>query len=364
MKVLLATNHLWSFTGSELNLIGLARALAARGHDVACCAVFLSPVMCAGLRHTGPRVLADGERELADFAPDAAFCQHHTAAAMVRAQLPMVPMLLAHLGVEPELEQAPLLDCGVGVHLAISEETRDALIAQNLPADRMRIFRNAIDTRILDAQENTAPKRDAILFSYKLSREATSLIEAATHGFGITLDPSSLTGLGWHDPAEVGRRLRAARLVFASGRCALEAAVAGAAVVVLGPKGLDGALTSATWRTLAEANFSGRRHAMALTAESLRQAISDALEADVAAMRRQLRAEFGLEGRCEELEALLSACPPPALNARDLALNQRLSRLLHEQRSMAVRQIELERSGGLSRWWNRLIRRGMPRGGA
>jgi len=310
--------------------------------------------MRAGLQDVSLRLLAPGEQELADFAPEAAFCQHHPAASMVREQLPRVPMLLAHLGVEPELEQAPLLNCGTGVHLAISEETRDALIAQNLPAERIRIFRNAIDIRMLEAGENAASRRGAVVFSYKLSADVTSLIATATGGFDITLDGCSLTGLGRHDPAEVARRLRAARLVFASGRCALEAAVAGAAVVVLGPTGLDGALTAATWRTLAEANFSGRRHAMVLTAESLRNAIADALQSDVQDTRRQLRAEFGLERRGEELEALLSACPPPVLTARDLALNQRFSRLLREQRSMAIRQSELERRAAPDGWWTRL----------
>jgi hypothetical protein len=355
VKILFATNHFWDYTGSELNLIGLSRALAARGHEVACHALFITPRMRAGIQGMGLRLVA--KDELAAFAPDAVFCQHHSAAAMVRGRLPHAPMVLAHLGVEPELEQAPLVDCGVGLHLAISEEVRDALIAQKVPAEKIRIFRNAIDTSVLDARRDPGARQAALLFSYKLSSEVSSLISSVTAQFGMALDSSSLATHGLQKPAEVAARLGAARLVFASGRSALEAALSGAAVVVLGPKGLDGALTAATWRTLAESNFSGRRHASALTPESVRQAMSESLQSDVEATRTQLHAEFGLDGRAENLERLLSASRPPAMSGSDLAIVRRLSRLLDEQRALAIQQSGLEQPANRARWWSQLVPR-------
>lgn len=357
MKILFVTNHLWDYTGSELNLIGLARAMAARGHEVACHAIFIAPRMLAGIQEMGIRVLAEPDGALVEFAPDAIFCQHHSSAAMVRSRLPLVPIVLAHLGVEPELEQAPLLDCGVGLHLAISEEMQDALISQNVPASRIRIFRNAVDASLQDAKGDRPARSEVLLFSYKLANDASALIAAAAKELGMALDIDSLTRRGEQNPATIAARLRTARLVFASGRSALEAAISGAAVVVVGPKGLDGALTAATWRHLAAANFSGRRRAIPLTRESVRQAIDDALQSDVEATGMQLHAEFSLYRRAEELEMLLSAPPPPALAARDLALNARLSQLLHEQRWMAVHQRQLEQQADRTSWWRRLLRR-------
>ena len=129
----------------QLNLIGLARAMAARGHEVACYAQFVTPLMRSAIADLGLRVLEDVQGELDRFAPDAIFCQHHPVASILRSRLPTPPLLLAHLGVEPEIEQAPLLECGASVHLAISEEMRDALIAQEVPMEKIVVFRNAVD---------------------------------------------------------------------------------------------------------------------------------------------------------------------------------------------------------------------------
>jgi len=73
VRILLGTNHLWSYTGSELNLVGLARAMAAR--------------------------------------------QHHPVATILRSRLPTHPLLLAHLGVEPEIDRAPLQEFGASAYL-------------------------------------------------------------------------------------------------------------------------------------------------------------------------------------------------------------------------------------------------------
>lgn len=367
MKILFATNHFWNYTGSELNLVGLARAMAARGHEVACHAFIVSPAMGANLQAMGLRLLPEEDGVLTQFEPDAVFCQHHSMAAMVRARLPTLPMVLAHLGVEVELEQSPLIDAGVGLHLAISEEMRDRLVAQGVPSDKVRIFRNAIDNSLYLHEAGAGARQEALLFSYKLREEATSLIATVTQGFGMTLDTSSLTTHGVQAPAAVAARLGAAGLVFASGRSALEAAMGGAAVVVLGPKGLDGALTSQTWRTLAQANFSGRRHRLALTAEPLRQAIAQALQSDIEATQAAVRAEFSLDARAEELETLLRALPNSGLSARELELNRRLSQLLRDQKLLAMqqrdadreleRELERQRQERIAPWWWRMLHR-------
>lgn len=367
MKILFATNHFWNYTGSELNLIGLARAMATRGHEVACLALIVSPTMRENVQAMGLRLLADDGQALAQFAPDAVFCQHHSSAAVVRAHLPAIPMVLAHLGVELELEQAPLINSGVGLHLAISEEMRDRLVAQGVPPGKIKIFRNAIDSSLHRHEADPGAKLQAVLFSYKLRQEATSLIASVTQGFGLTLDTSSLTTHGVQAPAAVAARLGAARLVFASGRSALEAAMGGAAVVVLGPSGLDGALTAQTWRTLAQANFSGRRHALAIAEAPLRDAIAHALHSDINATRAVLRAEFSLDSRADELEALFPSITAPALDERQLELNRRFSQLLRDQRLLAMQQrdadrqleneLERQRQDRIAPWWWRILHR-------
>lgn len=366
MKILFATNHFWHYTGSELNLIGMARAMAERGHEVACVAQVVSPLMRSGLQSIGLRLLEAQGEAVAKFAPDVAFCQHHSSAALVRSRLPAVPMVLAHLGVEPELEQAPLLDCGVGLHLAISEEVRGQLLSQGIPDGSIRIFRNAIDTSLLQGGSDAAGRQDVLLFSYKLRPEGTSLLASVVQEFGMNLDAAALTTHGVALPADIAARLGRARLVFASGRSALEAAMSGAAVIILGPKGLDGPLTAHTWRDLALCNFSGRRHGHALAAEPLRKAVAEALQSDVAATRDELQAAFGLRQRAEDLERLLTQVPAAAMDEEARARIRRLSLLLYEQRLLAMQQKDAERDferqqlreqEAAKPLWRRLIRR-------
>lgn len=343
MKILFATNHLWNYTGSERNLMGLAGALADRGHQVACVAAIVSPRLRIGVQDAGLRLLEGKAEALRGFDPEVVFCQHHSAAVLVRSFLPRVPMALAHLGVEPELEQAPLVPAGVGLHLAISEEVQARVVSQGIPAGNVRIFRNAIDERLHAPRADVGPGNGALLFSYKMPAEVVAVISAAVDSFGMVLDAGSLTTHGVQVPEAVADRLRAARLVFASGRSALEAALSGATVIILGPKGLDGALTAQTWQELAQANFSGRRHARPVTAASLTSAIADALRSDTQATRALLQDHFSLSRRAAELESLLPDVPGPAMRAEDLALSARLAQLLHEQRQLAMMQRDAER---------------------
>lgn len=346
MRILLATNHLWRYTGAECNLMDLARALAVRGHQLACYAVFVAPAMKAPFEEAGARVLV-ADAEVDAFAPDAIFCQHHPVASLLRDRLPEVPMVLAHLGVEPILEQAPLVPCGVDLHLAISEEARAALVAQGVPEEKIRVFRNVVEAR---RRPSASERSGALLFSYKLSRETCSVLSCVVGEMGLSLDTDSLAKSGTLRPDHVAEKLGHARLVIASGRSALEAATAGAAVVVLGPAGLDGALTAQTLQTLAEANFSGRRHGARVTPESVRQAVTEALASNVQETLAEVRRQFDPHQRAEQLESILAAASPPVMSALDVARNQRLARLLHEQRWMAVYQAELTRTS----WWGKV----------
>lgn len=344
MKILFATNQLWSFTGSEMTLLGLAQACAARGHQVACHAQFISPRMLTDLQRRGLKLI-EAAADLASDAPDVVYCQHHPVAAAVRRRLPTVPMVLAHLGVEPELEQAPLVNCAIEKHLAISEEARDLLIRQGIDPQRIVMFRNAVRD---DLFEPFAARNDkALLFSYKIPAEWKGLLKQAAADSALEFDGESLIARGHLDPEELAQRLRGSKLVFASGRSALEAALAGAAVVILGPKGLDGALTVDSIDVLAQCNFSGRRHAGEVTPETLRKAIAQALSADHATVRAQIVETFGLVARSRELEQLLLAAlsSPVRPDAASSATVHRFDELLDEQRRMAV-------------WQNKLVTRG------
>lgn len=343
MKVLLGTNQLWGHTGSELTLLGLAQELASRGHEVACFAIFVSPLMAEVFKRERLRLI--DKAAVDSFRPDAIYCQHQTAATTIRAHLPTTPMVLAHLGVEPELEQLPLLDCCAQMHLAISEEVRDRLIGQGAPPERIVIFRNAIPTRQFAVRDKHTGKK-AVLFSYKLCDAHIEIVRQAAEQEELQLDDETLTQRGQTDYRAIPENLAPARVVLASGRSALEAALSGAAVVVIGPRGLDGAVTLESFDKLAEANFSGRRFAKEITIESVRKEIGHALRVDTIAVAMRTKSVFALEERSSELIHLLQQAidaPRPQIPRANLELIRRFDTLLAEQRRMSVVQSKLAR---------------------
>jgi tetratricopeptide (TPR) repeat protein len=347
LRLVLATNHLWNNTGSELTLLGFARALAAKGHEVVCFALMTNPKIARGLQGDGLRLLQSRE-ELAQFNPDAVYCQHHTTAAAVRGCLPVVPILLAHLGVEPELEQAPFVNCRISRHLAISEEVQASLIQQGINSNRIQIFRNAVPAASFSKYCLPRTGNTALLFSYKLSKGQRSVIRDGVGKAGLQLDDQSMTSIGQLPYEAIGERLSSARVVLASGRSAIEAMMTGAPTIVVGPKGLDGAATPARLAELAKANFSGRLIAQEITVETVRESVAQALAVDARLTSSTAINLFDLDKRTLELEHLCARAARKRhleMPRQQLDRVSRFDRFLADHRKMVLRQHRFDQEG-------------------
>ncbi|MCX5835052.1 MAG: hypothetical protein NTV99_11195 [Deltaproteobacteria bacterium] len=108
MSVLLATNHLFAFTGSEITLYTIAKFLKEKSHGVTVFAKYVNPGFTGVFKGIAPA--CSDLRQIQGRHYDAAYVQHHTTALEVRHHFPDLPIVLASLGVLPFLEQPPIVD--------------------------------------------------------------------------------------------------------------------------------------------------------------------------------------------------------------------------------------------------------------
>lgn len=260
MKILATTNHLFGLSGSEITVVTIAEHLTQQGHDVALHARFRSADFVATVRERGITVLDELERMPAD-AFDVAYTQHHTSALAVRFNFPRLPILHASLGVLPDLEQPPVLDLGISRFLALSEEVHDNLVSQGVPAKHVAIFRNIVDgARFTPSGPVSKTPRRALVLSYKIDEARLSLIRESCARLGINVVKAPERPGASLSQEQVVRLINEVDIVFSLGRGVIEAMMCGRVPFVLDYLGGDGLVTPDNVMSLAECNFSGRRH--------------------------------------------------------------------------------------------------------
>jgi hypothetical protein len=350
-KYLLASNHLFGWTGSELTLATVGGVLREAGHQVLVYAPYWS-------RANAPELFLNGlpaTQRLADvagFAPEAAYTQHHPVATVVRSRLPGCPIAHALLGVIPYLERPPPLELGVQTFLPISEETRAKLQAAR-PVPRVRLFRNLVDDRIFvpDADPAAGALKTVACYSYKLDPARLQALQTATAAVGAKLRTDTLTLPGKTPYCEAPQRVRAGQVVVASGRGAIEAMLCGRVPLIMADCGDDGLVTPANFSRLMSTNFSGRTRGGRLDATELADELARYRADDVPALTALARQHFGVTARRQpllDLFAELASAGPPALSPEQVAAiefeaeGQELQRQFARQASDAQRRAQAE----------------------
>lgn len=354
LRLLLATNHLFGYTGSELTALTLARHLQALGQRVTVWARHVHPAFAARAA-AGLNVVErlDG-LDLAAF--DAAYVQHLLGALELRHRAPRLPLLHAHLGVLPFLEQPAFLDLDIHRHLAISEEVRDNLIERGVPPARIAFLRNVVDSeRFRPLGPPAEPPRRALLYSYKAGAERAELIAKACAARGLFCDWIGRRP-GEIDQAELPARLAGADLVFALGRGAIEAMMCARVPFVFDCHGGDGAVTPENIDAVARCNFSGRLRRREYDQASLAGELAAVRTADGAALRALACERFDARRGAARLLAMLAQAadaargraPAPAPAALGPVVQALAEARSYAEQAAALRRAEPGEGAGLA----------------
>jgi len=272
MNILLATNHLFAFTGSEITLYTIAKFLKEKGYDVSVFAKYVDPGFTGVFN--GIATLCTDLRQIQGHHYDAAYVQHHTTALEVRHHFPDLPIVLASLGVLPFLEQPPIIDLNISRYLAISEEVKANLMRKGIGEDAITIFRNIVDSRkFRPSRKISNTPRSAIIYSYRIDNSTVATIQRACEIVGIQCRRiGEKPGVLHQD--DVTAQINEAEIVFTLGRGAIETMMCGKIPIIYDYLGGDGMVTPENIQELMRCNFSGRLHGVSYTVQQLIEEIN------------------------------------------------------------------------------------------
>ena len=175
----------------------------------------------------------------------------------------------------------------------VDEGCRDRLVdIEGIPADKVMLLLNAVDLTRVPLRSRALETRPLRAIAFNKFRSHLPILRAACERAG--LDYAEL-GLGAnrvvsHPEEELVRY----DIVFATGRCALEAACGGSAVICCDERGLGGLVVSANYDQFRRNNFGLRAMTRALTVEAVLDEIRKYNRDDAIAVSARAREDADL----------------------------------------------------------------------
>ena len=286
LRILITNSRLTSRTGTEVYLRDLALALAQRGHAVSVFTLEAGPP-AAELRAQGIPVVTDLAGVEAP--PDIIHGQHHgpTMTALLHFRTtPATFVVHDAIGSGDEPPDFPR----VGRYVAVDAACR-ARAAKVAP--EVTVIPNSVDLKRFAPRERL-PERAAraLLFASPSSgREHLDPVRAACEQAGLALDVVGVNGaiaapedvLGQYD------------VIFAKGRCALEAMAVGAAVVLCASGGVGSLVTLERFDDLRRLNFGWQTLTVPLSVDALARELAAYDPDEALRVRDHTRAVAGLD---------------------------------------------------------------------
>lgn len=305
LSILLATNHLFDWTGSETLFLSLVNGLWEAGH---------SPVLY--IRHVDKKWLAipplqhlllvDDIQLLANRQFDLAHVQHNSCLLDVRSTFPNIPIIFSCLGPYPFLEQPPPFNCSVTRYLSISEEVRDNLLSKGVSECDIDILPNLVRSKVFYPTKAISKKPKHILvLSNKIDESKKLLLKAAANQIRAKI--KFVGGASKQlPPAQLALEINSADIVVTLGRGVIEAMLCARVPLVFDINGGDGLVTPDNIDALQKYNFSGRLHRHNFTTEELVNEFNK-YKPDIGQKLLDIaKTRFGLEYRLDQLLKIYS----------------------------------------------------------
>lgn len=359
LRVLLTNISLASRAGTELYVRDVAAGLLRRGLQPSVYSTDLGEV-AEEIRAAGIPVVGD----LADLdaAPDVIHGQHHLETMTALLHFPGVPaVFFSHNGVA--WHDIPPQFPRILRYVAVDELNRERLEAEpGVSPARVRVVLNFVDMARFRPRDPLPHRpRRALVFSNN-ANEGTFLdpVRRACARTGLSLE---VVGEGVGRPAARPETILGRYdIVFAKGRCALEAMAVGAAVVLCDVAGQGPMVTTGDFERLRRFNFGRKVLTEHVREEGLVRAIERYDPQDAAEVSRRIRASADVETALDQLTAIYAEAVAEArstqwdLVAEDRAAAAYLRRwgaLLGDRAELSRFREELRRIEGSATWRGR-----------
>ena len=301
MRVLFTNNTLSDRAGSELYVRDVALALLRRGHQPVAYSTRLGAVADELLAATVPVI--DDLAQLA-VAPDIIHGHHHLDAMTAMLRFPNVPAVYFCHGWVPWEEMAPHFPT-IQRYVAIDDLCVERLqCVHGIAPEKIRVIRNFVDLERFPLRDDlpVEPRR-ALAFSNYLSEQlGLGMLREVCAARGIALDAIGVSA--GRSEARPEQLLGGYDIVFAKGRCALEALACGNAVIACDMSGLAGMVTPDTYEAWRKLNFGVRTLRQPTTIDTVNRALDHYNPAASREVSLRVREEAGLEPAVDQILAI------------------------------------------------------------
>ncbi len=347
MRILFTNSTLSIRAGTELYVRDVALALVGRGHQIVAYSTVLGAV-AEELRENGVAVVDNLDK--LPWRPDVLHGHHHPETMTALLHLGNVPAIYVCHGFIPWKETPPRHP-RIMRYVVVDQMTRDAAVHEHgVSPEQIRLIPSFVDLAKFH-RRSTLPKRPcrALLFN----NDATPSLIYPNVLAGCRLRDVQLdaVGRGMGNPIEHPESLLGQYdLVFAKGRCALEAMACGSAVVVCGRNGIGPMVDSADFDRLWLMNFGAKSLMREATPAAVAEEIDRYEAADAALLMERVRREASLDGAVETLlmlyqEVIAEFAATPGISskgdaaaARYVADLAKLTKRFHRRRERGPEQ--------------------------
>ncbi|HWB84098.1 MAG TPA: glycosyltransferase [Bryobacteraceae bacterium] len=292
MRILLTNLTLATRTGTEIVTRDLALALKRAGHEP--CVFTPYPGAIAQEIVDGGVPVAAAIEDV-PFRPDIIHGHHHVETTLALLHFPGTPAIFVCHDRLNWHDTPPRLDA-VRRYVAVDRNCLERLILEAaIPERQTRMIPNAVDLRrFIHRRDLPARPERALVFS-NYARKGTQLdpVRQACAEEGLSLDVAGSSSGAPVDRPE--KFLGHYDLVFAKGRCALEAMATGCAVLLCDFQGLGLLVSSGRVSELREWNFGMRCLTSPLNVKSIREEMERYDAADAARVRNFIRGNASLD---------------------------------------------------------------------
>ena len=285
LSVLVTNLMLTSRTGTELYVQELALALLERGHRPIVYSTQLG-TLAEELRQKTVPVVDD--LEAISTTPDVIHGQHNLATMTALLRFPTTPAIYLFLD-NVSWEDVPPRFPRIMRYVPVDVTCRDRLVFEYaIPEDRVRMVHNSVDLGKFRSRSPLPklPQRALAFGNYEgghiaavrqaCEQKGLALDVVGAHAGNLCAQPEEL--LGNYD------------IVFARGRCALEALAVGAAVIICGQQGIGPMVTGKELDALRGLNFGHRALRQPLEPESVLHELAKYDAADAGEVSGRIRA--------------------------------------------------------------------------
>jgi hypothetical protein len=344
MRILITNCTLATRTGTEIVVRDLACALRAAGHAPTVYSPELGGIAME-LEAAGIPVVAHLDRLMQD--PDIVHGHHHVETVEALLHFPKARGLFVCHDRTIWMSAPPRLD-RIRRYVAVDFNCLERLTDDyGIPETLTRVIFNCVDVDRFPARPAPLPDKPGRALVFSNYAATGTHLEAVQVACAMLDLPLEVIGSGVGQSSETPeQRLGRYDIVFAKARCAMEAIVSGAAVVLCDAQGLGPLVTMRELAELRRWNFGRRVLREPLDPTSIANQVRQYDPADAAAVSAYVRQHAALPVAIEQYLRLydeILAEPPmaPVATGRDLAESARASATrVHE---LEMELIELRR---------------------